>query len=161
MQSEKKIISLKKHLNAESLNNHQVAIKCWTKCSKNREELNQDLRNWKDSLESNVQTQMIQWQTIFEKSLHKKIKDWLDEEFIKRINEFNHKDVVKQDTQIASMKRFYGKIQKHLGNLDKRNEKAYIKFRQYMNIWETKIKDEMIKLHENSLIELQQLIELW
>ncbi|XP_035730150.1 uncharacterized protein LOC118445177 [Vespa mandarinia] len=94
------------------------------------------------------------------KTLQKSMNEWQEKDS-QKITELIQNEKLRQDVEMQNIRKVYEKIQKHLQNLDKRNRNSYVNFHKQMAIWEERLKDEVIRLHENSLKEFRQQPKFW
>lgn len=92
--------------------------------------------------------------------MQKSMNEWQEKDS-QKITELIQNERLRQDVEMENTRKVYDKIQKHLQNLEKRNRNSYVNFRKQMGIWEERLKEEVIRLHENSLKEFRQQPKFW
>ncbi|KAK2580652.1 hypothetical protein KPH14_007758 [Odynerus spinipes] len=179
LQCETDIATLRKQFGLEKFQNRRYALQCYEKHAQTQNILKNDLQAWKNNLDARIKAQIVRWQLderkrISEeiakvtgmcsqeitKTLQKSMNEWQEKDS-KKITELIQNERIRQDIEIQNTRKVYEKIQKHLENLEKRNRNSYINFRKQMNAWEERLKEEVIRLHENSLQELRQQPKFW
>ncbi|KAF7405577.1 hypothetical protein HZH66_004483 [Vespula vulgaris] len=178
-QCETEIVGLRKQFGLEKFQNRRYALQCYEKHAQTQNILKNDLQAWKNNLDARIKAQIVRWQLderkrISEeiakvtgmcsqeitKTLQKSMNEWQEKDS-QKITELIRNERLRQDVEMQNTRKVYEKIQKHLQNLDKRNRNSYVNFRKQMSVWEERLKDEVIRLHENSLKEFRQQPKFW
>lgn len=71
------------------------------------------------------------------------------------------RDKSRLDRERSNTRAVYEKIQTHLENLDKRNRKSCASFRKQIDKWEDRLRDEVVRLHEENLKKLREQVDKW
>ncbi|XP_012289070.1 myosin-J heavy chain-like [Orussus abietinus] len=176
--SAREIVALKKELSLEKSRNRQQVLQVLRyreECSKESEMLKTSLQTWKDETNGRLQSQVVRWQMDERKrineelekivedirsSLEKDAKEW-QREVKRRTSDLTKKERTKREVDAEDTRILYEKIQRHLGNLDKRNKKSYDNFRKQIDVWEERLRDEVVKLHQNDLKKIRRQLKLW
>lgn len=96
--------------------------------------LQRDLLTWRDDHEKRISSQIVRWQL----AERKRICD-----------------------EMGGMRKVYDNIERHLETLEKRSAKSHFDFQRQIDAWEKRLKEDIINLHENNLIELREQFQVW
>ncbi|CAL1688227.1 unnamed protein product [Lasius platythorax] len=114
------------------LKRHQSPQKCQS--HEKCEILHRDLLTWRDDHEKRIASQIVRWQMAERRRLH---------------------------DEMESTRKVYDNIQRYLETLEKRSVKSYLDFRRQIDVWEKRLKEDVINLHESSLMELCDQFRAW
>jgi len=62
---------------------------------------------------------------------------------------------------MGNMRKVYDNIERHLETLEEQSAKSYFDFQRQIDAWEKRLKEDVINLHENNLIELREQFRAW
>lgn len=96
--------------------------------------LHRDLLIWRDDHEKRIASQIARWQLAEKRRIH---------------------------DEMESTRKVYDNIQQYLKILEKRSVKSYLDFRRQIDIWEKRLKEDVINLHESNLMELCDQFQAW
>lgn len=72
-----------------------------------------------------------------------------------------NREKLRDEKERVNAKLVYEKIQTHLENLGKRNRKSYATLCKHIDKWEERLRDEIVKLHEDDVKKLRQEVNTW
>lgn len=116
-----------------------VALKTQVRCPQecwNHERceiLQRDLLTWRNDHEKRINSQIVRWQ-LAERKLY---------------------------DEVENTRRIYNNIQRHLLNLERQSARFYYDFRRQIDVWEKRLKANVVDLHESNLMELRDQFEAW
>lgn len=99
-----------------------------------REILQRDLLNWRDDHEKRINSRIVRWQLAERRRIH---------------------------DETENTRKVYDSIQRHLETLERRSARSYFDFRRQIDVWEKRLKDDVVSLHESNLTELRQQLKAW
>ncbi|KAM0725783.1 hypothetical protein ACS0PU_008509 [Formica fusca] len=114
------------------LKRHQTPQKCQS--HEKCEILHRDLLTWRDDHEKRIASQIIRWQLAEKRRIY---------------------------DEMESTRKVYDNIQRYLETLEKRSVKSYLDFQRQIDVWEKRLKEDVINLHESSLMELCDQFRVW
>lgn len=109
-----------------------VALKRQPRRCQGHESLWRDLLIWRGDLEKKIGSQMLRWQMTERQGIH-------DE----------------------STRRLYTGVQRHLDTLLRRSARSRLDLRRQIDVWEKRLKRDVVSLHENNLMELREQFRAW
>ncbi|XP_072751874.1 uncharacterized protein [Anoplolepis gracilipes] len=114
------------------LKKHQSPQKCQS--HEKCEILHRDLLTWRNDHEKRIASQIGRWQLAERRRIH---------------------------DEMESTRKVYDYIQRYLETLEKRSVKSYLDFRRQIDVWEKRLKEDVINLHESSLMEFCDQFQAW
>lgn len=114
------------------LKRHQTPQKCQS--HEKCEILHRDLLTWRDDHEKRIASQIVRWQLAEKRRIY---------------------------DEMESTRKVYDNIQRYLETLEKRSVKSYLDFQRQIDVWEKRLKEDVINLHESSLMELCDQFRVW
>ncbi|XP_066601573.1 golgin subfamily A member 6-like protein 25 [Prorops nasuta] len=173
------IVSIKQQLNIDKFRYRQCILRHHEKCLKTQENFKRNFRLWVGNVEQRMKTQMGKWRVnerkwmngeigklaeIYAqenmKDLRRMTKEWRTEDS-RRTSELMMKERQRQEVEAENLKKVYEKLQEHLQILEGRNKNSYVRFRQQMDAWEQRLKDEVVKLHESTVKDFRKHVKAW
>ncbi|XP_067211280.1 uncharacterized protein [Linepithema humile] len=114
-----------------ALRTHRSPQECWN--HERCEILQRDLLTWRNDHEKRINSQIVRWQ-LAERKLY---------------------------DEMENTRRRYNNIQRHLQSLERQSARFYYDFRRQIDVWEKRLKDNVVDLHESNLMELRDQFKAW
>lgn len=114
-----------------ALKTHRSPQECWN--HERCEILQRDLLTWRNDHEKRINSQIVRWQ-LAERKLY---------------------------DEMENTRRIYSNIQRHLRSLERQSARFYYDFRRQIDVWEKRLKDNVVDLHESNLMELRDQFKAW
>ncbi|XP_043285570.1 DNA ligase 1-like [Venturia canescens] len=179
VKSERDIDELKNQLDVEKLRGRKLARRYEDDQNLMRENLRIDLESWIKKLNDGLKSYLGEWQKrerlrineeisrisdLYSQEITKGLKitfkEWQAEDMKSIIEVIDSREKSRDDKEKLNAKLVYEKIQTHLENLEKRNRKSYATLSKHIDKWEDRLRDEIVKLHEEDLKKLRQEVNI-
>ncbi|XP_077258448.1 uncharacterized protein LOC143895285 [Temnothorax americanus] len=96
--------------------------------------LQRDLLTWRDDHEKRISSQIVRWQLAASRRIY---------------------------DEMGNVRKVYDNIERHLETLERQSAKSYFDFQRQIDVWEKRLKEDVISLHESNLIELREQFRAW
>lgn len=96
--------------------------------------LRRDLLAWRDDHEKRINSQIASWQLTEQRQIH---------------------------DEMENTRMVYDTIQQHLEALERQSARSYFDFRQQIDAWERRFKEDVVSLHDSDLMELREQLKTW
>lgn len=98
------------------------------------EALRKDLQAWRVDHEKRIDSRIVRWQLTEKRRTY---------------------------DEMEKTRNVYDDIQRHLETLERRSTKSYLNFQRQIGAWEKRLKNEIVTLHEDNLIEFREQLRTW